>query len=52
MPGPVIIVDYDPDWPVLYEKEKQRILEAVGERILGIEHIGSTAVPGLGRSRS
>jgi GrpB-like predicted nucleotidyltransferase (UPF0157 family) len=48
MPGPVIIVDYDPDWPILYEKEKQQILEAVGDRTLAIEHIGSTAVPGLG----
>ena len=48
MPGPVIIVDYDPDWPILYEKEKQQILEAVGDRILVIEHVGSTAVPGLG----
>jgi len=48
MPGPVVIVDYDPDWPVLYETEKQRILETVGDKIFGIEHIGSTAVPGLG----
>jgi GrpB-like predicted nucleotidyltransferase (UPF0157 family) len=48
MPGPVIIVDYDPAWPILYEKEKKQILEAVGKKILAIEHIGSTAVPGLG----
>jgi len=48
MPGPVVIVDYDPDWPILYEKEKQQILGAIREGILGIEHIGSTAVPGLG----
>jgi GrpB-like predicted nucleotidyltransferase (UPF0157 family) len=48
MPSTVVIVDYDPDWPVLYEKEKRQILEAVGDRILDIEHIGSTAVPDLG----
>jgi len=48
MPGSVIIVNYDPNWPILYEKEKKQILEAVGNKILAIEHIGSTAVPGLG----
>jgi GrpB-like predicted nucleotidyltransferase (UPF0157 family) len=48
MPDLVIIVDYDPGWPVLYEKERKQILEIIGDRILGIEHIGSTAVPGLG----
>jgi GrpB-like predicted nucleotidyltransferase (UPF0157 family) len=48
MPGPVIIVDYDPSWPALYEKERGQILGIVGHKILAIEHIGSTAVPGLG----
>ena len=44
---PVEIVDYDPQWPVLYEEEKSRILNVIGRRIVAIEHIGSTAVPGL-----
>lgn len=48
MPRPVIIVDYDPRLPTLYEEEKRRILEAIGHRVIAIEHIGSTAVPGLG----
>jgi GrpB-like predicted nucleotidyltransferase (UPF0157 family) len=48
MAGPVIIVEYDPAWPILYEEEKRRILEAIGHKVLAIEHIGSTAVPGLG----
>jgi len=48
MPGPVIIVNYDPNWPTLYEKEKDHILEAIGHKVLAIEHMGSTAVPGLG----
>lgn len=43
----VIIVDYDPHWPMLYEEEKKRILKAVGDLVLAIEHIGSTSVPGL-----
>ena len=52
MPHPVIIADYDPQWPILYEKEKRRILEAIGhkaeDKVEAVEHIGSTAVPGLG----
>lgn len=44
----IVIADYDPQWPVLYEEEKNQILEAVGHKILAIEHVGSTAVPGLG----
>ncbi|MEX2238517.1 MAG: GrpB family protein [Dehalococcoidia bacterium] len=44
---PVVIVDYDPEWPRLFEEEKARILEACGEWLAGIEHIGSTSVPGL-----
>lgn len=38
---------YDPQWPALYEEEKERILRLIGDRVAGIEHIGSTAVPGL-----
>ncbi len=44
----VTIVDYDPMWPTLYEKEKIKIIEALGNKALAIEHIGSTSVPGLG----
>ena len=44
----VRIVDYDPRWASLYEAEKRRILEVLGDVIMGIEHIGSTAVVGLG----
>ena len=47
MTYPVGIVNYDPQWPVLYEEEKGRILDVIGRRIAAIEHIGSTAVPEL-----
>ena len=46
----VIIVDYDPWWPAAFEREKARIVAAlddVMESIVAIEHVGSTAVPGL-----
>ena len=41
------VVDYDPDWPRAFLQEQARILNALGERIMLIEHIGSTAIPGL-----
>jgi len=41
------IAEYDPGWPGRYEAERSRIAAALGEHALRIEHIGSTAVPGL-----
>ena len=45
--GPVIIVEYDRGWPRMFEDEKGRILAVIGPHLVAIEHIGSTAVPGL-----
>jgi GrpB-like predicted nucleotidyltransferase (UPF0157 family) len=45
--GPIEIVDYDPDWPRLYAREEVRIREILGDRVVRIEHAGSTSVPGL-----
>jgi GrpB-like predicted nucleotidyltransferase (UPF0157 family) len=44
---PVTIVEYDPEWPSLYEKEKGEIIGAIGQIVKSIEHIGSTSVPEL-----
>jgi GrpB-like predicted nucleotidyltransferase (UPF0157 family) len=45
---PIQIVDYDPDWPGLASRESKIIMKAVGKEFISrIEHIGSTAVPGL-----
>jgi GrpB-like predicted nucleotidyltransferase (UPF0157 family) len=41
------ILDYDPDWPQKFETHAGRIIEALGDAALRIEHIGSTSVPGL-----
>ena len=43
----VRIVDYEPAWPVLAEHELRRIKEALGDVAVRLEHVGSTAVPGL-----
>jgi GrpB-like predicted nucleotidyltransferase (UPF0157 family)/uncharacterized protein (DUF952 family) len=45
--GPVTLVEPDPRWPELYEREAARIRGALGDRVLRIEHVGSTSVPGL-----
>jgi GrpB-like predicted nucleotidyltransferase (UPF0157 family) len=45
--GPVHLAEYDPAWPERFEREAARIAEALGERALMIEHVGSTSVPGL-----
>lgn len=45
--GPILLVDSDSTWPHQYEEEAQRILTALGDRALRIEHVGSTSVPGL-----
>jgi len=44
----VKIIDYDSQWPLLYEKERCLILDVIGHIVVRIEHIGSTAVPKLG----
>jgi len=43
----VVVVPYDPAWPRLFEVEAARLRAALGTRILSIEHVGSTSVPGL-----
>lgn len=48
MTKPVVIAEYDPQWPTLYEKEKELIRTILRHRVKAIEHIGSTAVPDLG----
>jgi GrpB-like predicted nucleotidyltransferase (UPF0157 family) len=44
--GIVKIVPYNSSWPKEFEKEKQLLLKTFGNRIIAIEHIGSTAIPG------
>jgi GrpB-like predicted nucleotidyltransferase (UPF0157 family) len=44
---PIEIVDYDPAWRELYEREAARIRDVLGDRVVRLEHAGSTSVPGL-----
>ena len=43
----VRVVDYDAAWPALADAELRRIEDALGEVAVRVEHVGSTAVPGL-----
>jgi GrpB-like predicted nucleotidyltransferase (UPF0157 family) len=43
----VELVAYDPSWPARYERWRDRLLRQLGNAALRIEHVGSTAVPGL-----
>ena len=43
----VEIAPYDPAWPTRYAAEREMLLSPGGTSILELEHIGSTAVPGL-----
>jgi len=42
---PVVVVPYDPAWPAAFELLRERIAAALGDLAVGIEHVGSTAVP-------
>jgi GrpB-like predicted nucleotidyltransferase (UPF0157 family) len=45
--APISLVDYDPGWPALFEREERRIRALLGGKVLRLEHTGSTSVPGL-----
>ncbi|MBI5284928.1 MAG: GrpB family protein [Chloroflexi bacterium] len=45
---PIVIADYDPAWPARFLAERQLILRTCPSGAFArIEHVGSTAVPGL-----
>lgn len=47
MTHPVVVVDYDPAWPVLFDEIQAPVRATLGELVITIEHVGSTSVPGL-----
>ncbi len=47
MPERVIVVQYDPIWPSIFEELRAPLVAALGDLAVTVEHIGSTAVPGL-----
>lgn len=48
MSAEIHVVDYDPDWPKLFEDERARLEPVLAPWLTGrIHHVGSTSVPGL-----
>lgn len=48
MTMPIEVVPYDPLWPMLFAQTREVLTHAlVGVQVVAIEHVGSTAVPGL-----
>jgi GrpB-like predicted nucleotidyltransferase (UPF0157 family) len=47
MPNPVVILPYDPIWRERFLELGTALRKVLGETALRIDHVGSTAVPGL-----
>jgi GrpB-like predicted nucleotidyltransferase (UPF0157 family) len=43
----LVLVPYDANWTSRFQAERRRITKALGPTATRVEHIGSTAVPGL-----
>jgi GrpB-like predicted nucleotidyltransferase (UPF0157 family) len=41
------LVAYDPNWPIIFEQAARSLASLLGDLVLRIDHVGSTAVPGL-----
>ncbi|MCO8286417.1 GrpB family protein [Tetragenococcus halophilus] len=45
--APIELIDYNPKWVDLFGKEARRIKSILGNKVLQLEHVGSTSVPDL-----
>jgi GrpB-like predicted nucleotidyltransferase (UPF0157 family) len=45
--SPLVVTDYDADWPRLFDEIAQPVREAMADMGAQVEHVGSTSVPGL-----
>jgi GrpB-like predicted nucleotidyltransferase (UPF0157 family) len=45
--GRIVVFDHDPAWAAMFERERARVQDALGPIVATVEHVGSTAVPGL-----
>jgi GrpB-like predicted nucleotidyltransferase (UPF0157 family) len=47
MVAPIVIVAYDPEWVLIFEQIRDLVIPVLSDLVIGIEHVGSTSVPGL-----
>lgn len=45
--APIQLSEYSAEWPALFIREANRVRAILGGRVLMLEHVGSTSVPGL-----
>lgn len=45
--GSVQLVPYNDNWKKLFEEEKAKLIEALGDLAIDIQHIGSTSIVGM-----
>jgi GrpB-like predicted nucleotidyltransferase (UPF0157 family) len=45
--APIQLVEYSAEWPALFIREADRVRATLGARVMMLEHVGSTSVPGL-----
>jgi Uncharacterized conserved protein len=45
--GSVLLSPHNEEWHMLFEEEKSRVLDSIGEYIVAVEHVGSTAICGI-----
>ena len=45
--GTVRVVPWNPEWPILFEQERKRLVEKIGNLVIDIQHVGSTSVQEL-----
>jgi GrpB-like predicted nucleotidyltransferase (UPF0157 family) len=46
-PARVQLERYDDRWPLAYAREADRIREVIGDHLVELEHVGSTAIAGM-----
>jgi GrpB-like predicted nucleotidyltransferase (UPF0157 family) len=44
---PIEVVAWDAEWPARFEKMRTLLADALGDQALRIDHVGSTAIPGM-----
>lgn len=47
MPQHIVVTEYNPAWPQMFDREAIKIRKILGANCVAIFHIGSTSVPGL-----
>lgn len=45
--GIVKLTPYKKEWTLEFEKEKKKLEKILGDKVISIEHCGSTAIPGI-----